>query len=258
MSLNLAGIVPVGTEDLNSNSTTQKAKPGAYAFMLDAFGPRLFRYGFNVNGSAVISGELMTRDGSALAATSAGTITAGSTTSATTSGLTADQHVGKIFYVTDDAGGAGAAPEGESSIVSANSATLITLDADMPLSAAIAASDTASLISVYTFSDAAADDEAWAVFGVVVGTTGVGDDSYGWVQSWGMCPNVIATTSAVTVSEPLVADTAAVATAATNDTHNLVVGYAPIGAAADLASPFKTLVFLTMDFGFTPAVTTAT
>lgn len=258
MAINLAGIVPVGHEDLNSDSSTQRAKPGSYAFMLDGFGPRIFRYGQNRSTSTLGLGSLASRVGDNNGATSAGTLASPfATTHVGTSGLTANKHVGSIFYVTDDAGAAGAAPEGESTIVAANTATLINFDRSMPLSTALAASDTASMLGTYNIEASASGDLTWVVFGVVLGSSGIAAANYGWAQSWGMCPNAIATTAAVTVNKPLIAGTGTVVSGGATSAFNTVIGYAPIGAAADLADPFKTLVFMTLDFGFVPADTDA-
>ena len=252
MALNLAGIVPVGHRDLNADDNVLQHKGGTYAFMVDAFGIRLFRYGQN-RSTAMNVGVLASRVGDNNGATSAGTLVAPfNLTSVGTSSLTADKHNGSVFYVTDDAGAAGAAPEGETSIVVKNTATLITLDPGMPLSTILATSDTASMLGTYNIEACASGDLTWVMFGIVMAKDGLSAANAGWCQSWGLCPNAIADTAAVTIAEPLVAGTGTIITNTSSTAANTIAGFAPIGAAADLASPFKTLVFLTLDFGILP------
>jgi hypothetical protein len=117
--------------------------------------------------------------------------------------------VGGIFYVHDDAGAAGAAPEGEMSIVSANSTTLITLDPRLPLTTALAVNDDVSIISTYQCEAAADGDLNNIVMGVVIGANGITSGNYGWVQMEGVT-KAKATTNAITTQNPVVTGTSCI------------------------------------------------
>lgn len=225
--------------DLERTGTRDIGDPGEMFFLRDFTGLKLFHLVQNRSGSAMAQGELVAGVGDDDGITSAGTITGGSTTHVITSGLTADSHVGAILYVTDDAGAAGAAPESEASRVIANSATRIDLDPDYPLSAAIAASDTASMLATYNVEDAAANDLNHTVKGVVIPKDGIADDALGFVQAFGVCHKALfkASTS-VAVNAQLIADTARLNTIGASSTLSLVVGRALAPASDDIANDF--------------------
>lgn len=188
--LNLGHLSGLGMSDFNRDDVTPYQRPGTIAWVVDAFGPRIVKYVRNVSGSAILKGELMAyaSDGANVKTTTITNITSGSTTSAVTTGLTANRHDGMICYMLDNAASAGAAPEGESSIVATNTATLITLEKDYPFSAALAVNDDLELISTYQIEDSAAADEAWTVAGVVLGADGISNLNYGWIHVEGVCP----------------------------------------------------------------------
>jgi len=231
--LNLKHLQSIGHTDLNADDSVQKYTPGALSIMHDRFGTRIFQYVKNVNGSAIAKAELMAyaSDGANVKTTTITNISAGSTTSATTSGLTANRHDGMIAFVLDDAGGAGAAPEGEMSIVASNTATVITMEADYPYSAALAANDDLELIATYQVEDAADGDEAWTVAGIVSGADGITHGQYGWVQCYGVTPALM-TTNAISEGDPVVAG-AAVVDAFGTDGQELWVGIALASGSTD-------------------------
>src|SRR3990167_5009428 len=103
--LHLGPIAPVGYEDLNSDNLNPKMKLGQLAFMQDDYGFRVFEYCRNMSGSAIAQGELQKR----IADATTSNITSGTTTSATKSGWTAGDYVGRILYVDDNDDSAGAA-----------------------------------------------------------------------------------------------------------------------------------------------------
>jgi len=89
-------------------------------------------------------------------------ITAGTTSSITTTGLTEDLYVGALLRCTDDAGAAGAAPEGEIGVIASNTATVVTLDAKYgTFSASPAVNDDFQIIIPFGVVDSAAG--AWEV-----------------------------------------------------------------------------------------------
>ena len=195
--------------DLSTNSLGQRAVPGSIYHMVASFGgAKLFMFIRNTSGSAMVTGDMTPYLGGANNArsTSAGTLTAGTTLQATTSGLTAENHQGTIFWVTDDNGGAGAAPEGEGTLVKANTATIIDFDPSYPLSSAVAASDTAELISTWQVRDSIAAVECAFVTGVVVGAAGIDSLSYGYTQIQGVAPCTQITTPGITEADSVICD----------------------------------------------------
>src|SRR3972149_6312240 len=140
-------------------------------------------------------------------------VTPGTTSSAVPTGLTASRHQGGLCYVLDNADSAGDAPETEISPIAGNTTTAITLDADYPLTVALAANDDLELISTWQIEDSADGDEAWTVAGVVLGNQGLTNLYYGWIQ----------------VEGPVRADVTATTTIAEGD---------PVGAGANPRTPF--------------------
>jgi len=236
--LGLASITGLAGGDLEMDAASPLSFAGGQRTMLhNRFGPMVFVVGQNRNGSTVVQGELMSKLGDATGRTSAGTITAGSTTSATTSGLTADDHEGAIFWVLDNNDSAGAAPENEVSIVDANSATLITLAADYPLTTAIAASDTADLQAVYAFADAAADDEAIGCLGIVIATDGIQDNNFGFLQEAGVnSKTLMLASTGMTRGNKFIAAAARVTTAGAASPTEDIIGESMVTLTSDSVS----------------------
>ena len=225
--LNLASIHPVGLEDINGDSSIPRMRPGTISFVVDAFGPRVLQYVQNQSGSAVAMGQLLSKP----ANTSVSNITAGSTTQATTTGLTAGNHNGSMCYVLDNDDDAGAAPEGEVSIIRNNSATLIDMEMDYPFSVALAVNDDLVMISTWQAADAADGDLAVNVLGVVLGNAGFSDNNFGWIQREGpVLADLVS--GAITAGDPVVAGAATIG-AFGSDGQELWVGYALATVSAD-------------------------
>lgn len=239
--LHLGNMLPVGSEDLNADHLNPKMKVGALSFQVDDYGFRIFEYCRNMSGSAVAQGELQKR----IADVVETNVTSGTTTSVTKSGWTAGDFVGRILYVDDNDDSAGAAPEGESSPIVANSATIIQVDPGRPFSVAIAASDDVRIVSWNHLDDAADSDLASKVKGVAVGKNGVSSKYYGWWQRYGICPDVIHSAATVTSLNPVVAGAHCVA-AHGSDAVDLWVG-TQIGThtsdVVSLKSPVDLLLF---------------
>jgi hypothetical protein len=201
------------TEGVNLTYTTEnvlkKYTPGQYAYTWDPlWGFRIFKLVKNMNDAAITAGSLQ----SCKDAASVGTITAGSTTSITTSGLTANDLEYQMITISDDAGAAGAAPEGESSLCIGNTTTVITLHPDYAFTAAVAVSDTASVVYINATTAAASGDKR----GLGTGTAGVvgvamgaaADNEWYWAcqKGWITAKN----TDALAVTNMLIAGTALV------------------------------------------------
>src|SRR5437763_7554781 len=100
--LNLSGIAPVTTTDLNSDSSNARYDVGGLAWARDAFGPKIFRYGQNRSGSSMAQGSLASSCGGTDAQLALTNITSGSTTTAVkAASMTAGKNVGGLLYVLD-------------------------------------------------------------------------------------------------------------------------------------------------------------
>jgi len=232
--LNLANLSAISKMDIEGDDVNPRATPGAISFKISqGYGMQMFKYARNRNGSDVVRGELMSYLSEAVGDrnTSVTNITSGSTTSAVTTGLTANDHDGMLCVVLDNNDVAGGVPEGEIAVVANNSATLITLEADYPLSTALAANDDLELVATFQFNDSADTDEAWVVMGVVAPAGGIANGNYGWLHIEGMGP-VLYTTAATGEGEAIIADVAAVKDGG-GGAEPLVVGISPAGIAAD-------------------------
>lgn len=192
---------------LDSSSAEALELPGVIRYTHDPrFGWRGFKYvRFDQSGGCT-RGQLQSKRAN-IAITN---ITAGTTTSVTLAGQTADIYVGGILTCIDDAGGAGAAPEGESGIIVANTTSVITIDENDAFSAAPAANDDFVVILPWAVVDSADGDAA----GIVQGVAMADHDQYdwGWIQFLGINPDcdAIAAGTALAVNESVVADAAVV------------------------------------------------
>ncbi len=191
---------------LNASDASPLEIKGSIRFTIDdRFGLRGFKYvRFDQSGGA-LQGELVKK----LANVSIANILSGTTTSITTTGLTADKLVGGILCCLDDAGAAGAAPEGEKAMIIANSTTLVEIDPLDAFSVAPAVNDDFMVVLPWATQDSADGDSA----GMVQGVAMADQDQYdwGWVQFLGINPHVLVKAStAIPVDESVVADAATV------------------------------------------------
>lgn len=243
MYVNVNALVGIGNAQLNANDLVAAHNLGQIQIVTDSFGLRMFRYGKTGQSGGQGKGELCARIANVTGTVTAAAGEVNSTTQLadTTNWATNDSERGKICVITDDAGGAGAAPEGEVAAVVGNTASHQFFDPNFPLTTAPAASDTYANFATAHHDDAADGDLAVNVLGLLMADRTA--DYFGWLQFYGIHPGALFTTSAVTAGNPVVADAAAVGPHGC-DTEQLWVGYAPIAVAADLASPFRSLVFI--------------
>ncbi len=232
--LQLGHLQGMGTDDLNGDSATAKARPGVYSYAVDGFGPKVFMYARNTKGSAMVQGELTSR----LADVAITNLDSGTTTAALkAASWTANKHVGEILYCQDNDDSAGAAPEGEASIIGTNTAGVCNVDPAYPYSVALAANDDMDTISPgWHLIAAAASDKAQEVKGVVIGKNGITDLYYGWIQVYGICPIVnLKASTGFTDRAAIIADTAKIAPDA-NGGWELVIGYSVGTVTSDTVS----------------------
>ena len=182
------------------------------------YGRCIFKWMLNRSGGNLEQYTFASRkaDTAAAAATSGTVSTIGDT-----GAFTADEVVNAMVNITDDAGGANAAPEGQARWVVANTADLLSVQPDF--TAAVAATDTYSLHYPFFIEDAADGDEAVQCAGDIVTPDGIGADYWGWVGVWGMMD--VAVAGAVTAGDALVAAAASVGASGT-DPVDLHIGVA--------------------------------
>jgi hypothetical protein len=251
------GLSPVSQGSLAMASLTPRGyMPGGVAFIQSPFGLKLVEYIQNRTTTAYVQGALVSSLGDTdgkTQVTASGAAGVNTTKFFTTSGLTADAHVGGYAYVLNSTAGTGFAPEGEAAIVVANSATIVTIDSMAPLSATFTTSDTIDLGGMWNTELSADGDIAAVVRGVVLPSSGIPAGYYGWVCRHGRCPNtLLKAATALTQNDALVADAGRVGPAlGAADVANLHVGYAPHVVNSDTV-PDKTLAYLTLGFGFNP------
>jgi hypothetical protein len=163
------------------------------------YGERLFRYVYNGSGGTLTKDEIVAWEGllgSAVSNTGTGTTYA---TRGSGSFLTDGVQAGNFIVVIDDAGAAGAAPEGEYSVVTKVSA--LRVDFSPALSVALANGDTVNFIRPWAIIAGAAGQDRNKVAGVVMADIATG--SYGWIQTRGLYPsaNMVAAGTAITAAQ---------------------------------------------------------
>jgi hypothetical protein len=176
------------------------------------YGLRRFRV-VRPDGGAPTIGQILSFE---LTQASEASATSGSTTTVGDTGIgwTAEDYSGKYgpcyCLITDDAAGAGAAPEGECKRISTNTTALLTVAS--AFSAAVVVSDKYLIIRIGVAEDGADGDAATEVAGIVMATT-VTNDYFCWVQVHGFNPVIgtVATGTAVTAGSMIVNSGSAVA-----------------------------------------------
>lgn len=139
-----------------------------------------FRWVLNRSGGTLPQGA-----GCSFRNVATATATGGSTTTIEhTAQFTANEEVGNMVHILDDAGAAGAAPEGEWGIIVANTANIITVRTGMSnqrFSVAPAAGDTYVIRSRHQVIPMNTGVEQQDFAGVVVRSGGLADNYWGWV-----------------------------------------------------------------------------
>lgn len=214
---------------LDASDSTPKEPKGATRWTYDpVFGLRGFQYvRFDQSGGADANQVVSYRG-----LISINNITSGTTTSITTSGLTADILADGLLWCLDDAGAAGAAPEGEIARITSNTTTVVNIDSNDSFSASPAANDDFRVLLPWAVIDSASGDVAANVAGIAL----VAQDQYdyGWVQFAGLHPTVacVAAGTAVTAGRSLIVGTNLVLDGSTSAAE-LRVGFTPTGISSD-------------------------
>lgn len=214
---------------LDASDTTPKEQKGAIRDVYDPYlGFRRFQYvRFDQSGGATKNNICAYRGLVSVSASGTGT-----TSTVVSTSLTADILVDGHIVCLDDAGAAGAAPEGESGRIVKNSTTVITIDTNDAFSAATATSDTFRVRLPWAVIDSASGDTAATTAGVVMATQA--QYSWGWVQFLGFHPTVAAVAAGTTISagKSLIASTNVVTNGSTS-ANELLIGYTPFQLTTD-------------------------
>src|SRR5258708_7863643 len=116
-------IIPMGQSDLLADDAAPKYATGQLSYVRDAYGLRIARYLHNMklSSGATVAGGLYSRSADV-------NVTLGTTSGSTTTvikkvgGWTANTLAGRMYVHLGNVTSAGAAPEGETAIVSSNTA----------------------------------------------------------------------------------------------------------------------------------------
>lgn len=207
--------------DLTANDATPQEAPGQEMELWTPYGPAKFRYIKNTAGTT--RGYLL----SYVSGVTIANVLSGSTTTAVTTGLTANLYQYDVLCVVDVNASAGASPEGYGSPILSNTATTFYLDPQNPLPAALAVNDDCYVYTFCKTEAAAAGDSVSDVCGVAMTT--ITATYWGWVQYDGYCAYAAyKAATAMTADKALIADTAKLSVSSTS-ADELLLGSAPQG-----------------------------
>ncbi len=223
---NLGNLLALSQADLNANDAVQRARPGVMGFYVDDFGMKFVQYVKNSGATALVLGDVAVKAVDV-------TFTAGvlaSATKITTTGLTANAHVGKLIIVEGNDTSAGAAPEGETGVITSNTTTDINIQSTRPFSVASVADIDCRILTPpngWHVIQGGANAVARDVVGGVIGLDGISAGYFGWVVVDGFHPQMKFTAAPVAAGANII-------TAATGQlvdvqaaTMEKVVGYSP-------------------------------
>lgn len=194
LTLHMGHIIPMGQSDLKADDATPKYAKGQLSFVRDDYGLRIFRYLHNQVGGGV--GTTAAKRGGLYRRVATVSVTLGASSGSTTTLIkkagawTANALLGRMYCHRTNATTGGAAPEGETGIVVANTADQLVLDSARPLSAAPSVgADVTDVVALFDFEIGAATDVAVDVFGVA--QVAISPVNWGVLQVYGMCPDVL-------------------------------------------------------------------
>lgn len=206
-----------GYLDLTANNSTPLEAPGSERSIMTSYGPAKVRYGKCTQSGGCTRGELQ----AFAAVVTITNLSSGSTTTAVTTGLTADAYQYDLAIVKDVNASAGASPEGYCSPIIKNTTTTIYLDPNNPLPAALAVNDDLFIVSYCKTIDSAATDEVNDLYGIAA--TSLSEGYWGWYFFDGYCPYaLVKANTALTADKALIADTARVSISSTSADQVLI------------------------------------
>lgn len=194
-----------------------------------------FRWGVNRSGATISAGQVARKAANlAVTADVAGTVS----TFTDTAAFTEHEEVGNLLYVLDDAGGAGAAPEGEWGVIVKNDANTLTVQAQRAnqaaFSAATAVGDTGIVVSVGKLDLLASALEREETFGVAL--VDVEDNYWGWFLSYGYVTVYVKAATAITQGRGLIGDAGGRLTNSSTSGQDVMLARAVVNCSNDIAS----------------------
>lgn len=168
-------------------------------------GPCWFKWGANRSGSTFTVGQLARKVANSTFTQDEGTtgVTDSVSTFTDEAAFVANEEVGNILYILDDAGAAGAAPEGEWAAIIKNDADTLTLQPALTVAPAVG--DTAVIKRIASLTLLGGAIEREETFGVTVRASGVQDNFWGWFCCKGLVEAaIVAAGTAITVGEGLI------------------------------------------------------
>lgn len=209
-------------------SSIMHGSKGLYKDLFN-YGDSYFRWVCNRSGGTLAQGALVSFYGMQVP-----NIDSGSVSSITEAGVwEAGEQVGNLVYILDDAGAAGAAPEGESRYIVKNTANIIYVQPDFTVAPAVG--DAIRIISNCNVIAAAIGDDRNMVAGAVVNPDGIPDNYWGWAFFNGTGPALVLAATAMTAGLRLIADVGRVNEAAAPNAFE-DIGYLVVGCNADIVS----------------------
>ena len=195
------------------------------------YGERIFRWCKNMSGGSLAVGSLVAFEQLSEAAVTAAVNTDATKVVRATGTFTPAAITGCFLRVLDDAGAAGAAPEGEVGRIAAATTTTVTLAS--ALTAAVTTGDTFTIHRPFHMIASADGMVKTEVLGVLMAT--VPNGSYGWVQCKGLnlAANVAAAGTAVTAGTALKAGAGILVAGADNADNGEVIGSVPVAVTTD-------------------------
>lgn len=200
------------------------------------YGPAYVAFVWNRSGGTLSQGAL----------TKWYTKTSSNITSGTVSSITkasefnADEEVGNMVYIVDDAGGAGAAPEGEFRFITKNTADVLYVQPDF--SAAPAANDDILIRSRCNVVASTAGDTRAETAGVVLAPDGIADNYGGWIVRWGIVGALVKASTTITADKSLIADAGRLTISSTSD-NGLSLAYSLVNCGSDIVSDLIPVAF---------------
>ena len=195
-----------------------------------------FRWGCNRSGAEIGESKLARLTANqAVTADVAGTVS----TFADTGQFVEHEEIGNVFYCLDDAGAAGAAPEGESGVIVKNTTGILYIQPNM--TAATAVGDTGVIVSVGKLDLLAAAIERRETFGVAM--TAVPDNYWGWFLCYGWVKAYIKAATAITQGIGLIGDAAGRLTASSTSGQDIMLARAEVACSNDIVSDIIPVFF---------------
>lgn len=196
-----------------------------------------FRWGCNRSGSAISRGQIARLAANqAVTADAAGTVS----TFTDTAQFTAYEEIGNMFYCLDDAGGAGAAPEGEQGVIVNNDANTLYIQPNM--TAATAIGDTGVIVSVGKLDLLGAALERRETFGVALASS-VADNYWGWFLCYGWVRAYIKAATIITQGIGLIGDTGGRLTVSSTSGQDIMLARAEVNCSNDIVSDMIPVFF---------------